>query len=213
MRSSVIFRFARQGWLGLTLLALLAAACAPRPTPSPTATPPPTATTPPTATPVPPTATPTVTPSPTPTPIPPTATPTFTPSPTATATPGTPIFRQGKIDFVFDKTINLDNGSKDIAYHRSDSQVDELRHVGLHVAFYGPLYFWPPDIADCYNAPYDPANNALLNLSRYVGLSFCYYTNEGRVGALHIDADYIDGTGQRHLVITFITWAAFLKKK
>ncbi len=212
MHFPVVFHLTRLRWWGGALLLLFAAGCASRPTPTPPPTATMTATPLPTTTPIPPTATPTVTPSPTATPIPPSATPTLTPSPTATATPGTPIFRQGKIDFVFGKTINLDNGSKDIAYHRSGSQVDELRHVGFHVAFYGPLYFWPPDIADCYNAHYDPANNALLNLSRYVGLSFCYYTNEGRVGALHIDADYVDGSGQRHLVITFMTWAVFLKK-
>ncbi len=134
------------------------------------------------------------------------------PSPTPTATPGPPVFREGKIDFVPGTYVNLDNGSNDLVFFASGGQNDELRHVGYHVAFYGPLYFWPPDVADCYHAPYDPKNNALLNLSRYVGLSFCYYTNEKRVGALHVNADYTDGAGQRHLVITYITWAAMLKK-
>ncbi len=129
------------------------------------------------------------------------------PTATPTATPGAPVFIQRQVDLSPGNGLNFDDGLVDVTYNGG------LGHKGDFVYFYGPLYFWPPDIADCYNAPYNPQRNAISDPSRYVGLSFCYTTNEGRVGALHIDAVYTDDAGRPHLVLTYITWAAKRKKR
>ncbi len=161
---------------------------------------PPTAT--PTATPTtPPTVTPTVTPTPTPTQTP-TATPTFT------VTPGPPAFRFEQVDLTPGTILNFDDGMAEILYTRDGGQ---LLHVGDHVYFYGPLYFWPPDFADCYHAPYK-SKNALAQPEDLVGFAFCYTTNERRVGALHVDRAYVDRQGVTHLVLTYVTWAAKRKR-
>ncbi len=188
--------------VGCTALGLTPPTATPSPTMTPSVTPSPTATWTPTAT-------MTFTPSPSPTATwtwTPSPSPTITPSPTVT--PGTPIFRQGQVDLALDETFNFDDGGPDVVFH---GEV-ELMHIGNKVYFYGPLYFWPPDIADCYNAPYDPKQNAITYADRYVGLSFCYTTNEGRVGALHIESVYTGADGREHVVFTYLTWAAFLKK-
>ena len=194
------------------LLTLLLSACGGF-TPAPTSTPLPT------ATPVPPTATatftptatntPTITPSPTAT-----DTPTLTPSPTATATPtatpGPPVFRQNTIDLSIGHTANFDDGSADIVY-RPTSAGYQIMHNGLEVNFHR-FYFWPPGFADCYHAHYEHQDNAILFSNPYqpVGRTYCFITDQRRLGIMHFDGAYVDGGGNPHLIITYITWNAFL---
>ncbi|HEY57944.1 MAG TPA: hypothetical protein G4O04_05345 [Anaerolineae bacterium] len=125
---------------------------------------------------------------------------------TPTATPGLPVFRQGQVTLGPGNSINFDHGSVEAQF-----SVTGFGHVGGKVYFYGPLYFWPPDFADCYHAPYTN-KNAITDIQAVLGRSFCYTTNEGRVGAFHLDAYYIGDDGQPRLVLTFITWAAKRKK-
>ena len=200
-----------KGVLGGVLLWMVAGCAAlglapPTATLTATATPTATFTSSPTAT-----WTPTVTFTPSPSP---TATATWTPSPTPTetstptATPGPPIFKQGQVDLSPGQNFNFDDKKMDVEV----SSDPGLVHIGDRVFFNGPWYLWPLNIADCYNAHYDPKQNAITDAGRYVGLSFCYTTNENRVGMLRVDKVYVGDDGQRHLVITFVTWAAFLRK-
>jgi len=115
-----------------------------------------------------------------------------------------PIFKQGQVDLTAGTNFNFDDGQMDVEVTPGPG----VMHVGVRVFFYGPLYFWPPNIADCYNAPYDSKRNAVADAGRWVGLSFCYTTNEGRVGALHIERVYTGADGRPHLVFTYLTWAA-----
>ena len=127
------------------------------------------------------------------------------PTPTPTATPGPPVFVQRQVDVTPGKVINFDDGYADVAYNYNGPEDQGLGHTG--VVFFVPIYFWPPDFADCYHAPYT-SKNAILNPQYQVGQAFCYITNEKRVGALRIDGYYVDPTGTPHLVLTYITWAA-----
>ncbi len=201
----------RQMRLPVTLLLVLfLSACtafASAPTPTPTATP-----VPPTATPSPspaPTATFTASPTPTDTPTP-TITPTPTASPTPTATPGPAVFRQGTIDIRLDYTANFDNGAPDIIYLPTSGGY-QLMHNTPVVNFHR-FFFWPPDFADCYNAHYEHQDNAILFSNPYqpVGSVYCFITDQRRLGIMRFDGAYVDADGKAHLLITYITWNAFL---
>jgi len=128
------------------------------------------------------------------------------PTPTPTATPGPPVFVQRQVDVKPGDSINFDDETVEVSYGYNGPDDQGLGHVGDHV-FFVPIYYWPPDFADCYHAPYG-SRNALLNPHWMVGQAFCYTTNQKRVGALHIDSYYIDDKGTPHLVLTYITWAA-----
>ncbi|NPA31080.1 MAG: hypothetical protein GXO37_03670 [Chloroflexi bacterium] len=128
------------------------------------------------------------------------------PTPTPTPTPGPPVFVQRQVDVTPGDNINFDDGGAEIAYGYNGPDDQGLGHVGDHV-FFMPIYYWPPDFADCYHAAYT-TKNAILNPQYQVGQAFCYTTNERRVGALHIDGYYVDARGTPHLVLTYITWAA-----
>ncbi len=131
------------------------------------------------------------------------------PTPTPTATPGPPLFVYRQVDVTPGDSINFDDGGAEVAYGYNGPNDQGLGHVGDHV-FFKPIYYWPPDFADCYNASYG-LKNALLNPQNQVGMAFCYTTNEKRVGALRIDGYYIDNRGTPHLVVTYMTWAAIRK--
>jgi len=194
--------------LTVGLSACNAFAPAPTPTPLPTATPvPPTATNTPTLTP-----TATVTPSPTPTAtLTPTATPSPVPSPTPTVTPGPPVLQEGTVDLSYGHTVNFDNGAPDVIYKDANDGLLQLMHNTPVVNFH-LFYLWPLDFADCYNAHYVHQDNAILFSNPYqpVGRTYCFITDQRRVGAMHIDSAYVDGGGNPHFIITYVTWNAFL---
>ncbi len=202
---------AHRGLLFALFVAAALSGCAvlaPPPTPTPTATATATATATPTITPSPTaTFTPTATPTPTYTP---TATPTPTATATPTATPGPPVLRQGTIDISTGHTANFDYGAPDIIYLPT-SVGYQIMHNTEKVNFH-QFYFWPPDFADCYHASYPHQNNAILFANPYqpVGRTYCYITDQRRLGIMHIDGAYVDGSGTPHLIITYITWNAFL---
>ncbi len=131
------------------------------------------------------------------------------PTPTPTVTPGPPVFVQRQVDVTPGDSINFDDGSAEIAYGYNGPNDQGLGHVGDHV-FFVPIYYWPPDFADCYHAAYT-RKNAILNPQYQVGQAFCYTTNEKRVGALRIDGYYVDAQGTPHLILTYVTWAAIRK--
>ncbi len=126
------------------------------------------------------------------------------PTPTPTATPGPPLFVQRQVDLTSGKSVNFDNGTVDAAFNFNGPQDYGLGHEGDFVFFYR-IYYWPPDFADCYHAPYT-SKNALLN--PVPGETYCFTTNEGRVGALRVEGLYYDDQGKAHLVLTYLTWAA-----
>ncbi len=131
------------------------------------------------------------------------------PTPTPTVTPGPPVFVQRQVDVTPGRGINFDDGSVEVNYGYNGADDQGLGHVGSHV-FFVPIYYWPPDFADCYHAAYT-SKNAILNPQYQIGQAFCYTTNEGRVGALRIDGYYVDERGTPHLILTYITWAAIRK--
>ena len=113
---------------------------------------------------------------------------------------------QRQVDVKPGDNVNFDDGGPEVTYIFNGEGDQSLLHVGDHVYFV-PIYYWPPDFADCYRASY-ATKNALLNPHYQVGTGFCFTTNEGRVGALRIDAYYVDARDVPHLVLTYITWAA-----
>ena len=128
------------------------------------------------------------------------------PTPTPTVTPGPPVLVQRQVDVKPGDNVNFDDGGPEVTYIFNGEGDQSLLHVGDHVYFV-PIYYWPPDFADCYRASY-ATKNALLNPHYQVGTGFCFTTNEGRVGALRIDAYYVDARDVPHLVLTYLTWAA-----
>jgi len=124
-----------------------------------------------------------------------------TPTPTPTATPGAPVFQTGVITVDPGDVINFDDEGPDFLYDG-----DEIIHYPLynHIAVFG--YLWPLDIADCYNFPYG-RRNAVQNPQQYVGATFCYTTDQARVGMFRLEDAVPTENGWR-LVIRYVTWAA-----
>ncbi len=133
------------------------------------------------------------------------------PTPTPTPTPGPPVLRKGTINLRAGHTANFDNGAPDIIYKNAGPGDFQIMHNTPVVNFHR-FYFWPPDFADCYHAHYVHQDNAILFTNPYqpVGSTYCFITDQRRLGIMHIDGAYVDGNGTPHLIITYVTWNAFL---
>ncbi len=124
-----------------------------------------------------------------------------TPTPTPTVTPGPPVYKQGIITVEPGDLINFDDEGPDFLYDG-----DEILHYHPlnHIVVFG--YLWPLDMADCYHYPYG-SRNAVQNPEQHVGATFCYTTDQARVGMFRLEEAVPTENGWR-LVIRFITWAA-----
>ncbi len=126
------------------------------------------------------------------------------PSPTPTWAPL--VFVERQVTLRPGQTLNFDDGAPEIEYTFNGPNDQGLGHASPNTYFY-QIYLWPPDFAQCYNAPYDRlAFNAILNPHWKIGTAYCYITNERRIGAFRIDSAY-EYNGEWYVVLTYITWA------